>query len=336
MNSTYLDCKDELVFANLSAHECGREKAPKPPGSTRLRNCESRFTAKNNSFNNLQDRYQTQSKELGNVSAELRTCRRSLSEIEGEFSKEKGLASRLQEEVRVLEEKATEQRQDTNRRVQGLRSVVLGLQRHLLCLPSEENCSQEAEMYTCIPSFIAEYLCLLAAVEGQELFALEVCPLIGDSTWSPLDLPAFIRTNPRSSAVLILIVILAFIGGLTVLAILFWTLFYYRSRIMFNLGYCFGFLRMICQRANSVRTDENEMKERGKEGDVEQGVNDQAASVKPPLAAGRSATPPIDKKGLDKAWENEGMKKNEEEKGDQVESEKKKAPLAPEEDTSNV
>ena len=329
LNNTYYDCKDELVFANLSAYECGREKVPKPPGSTRLRNCEDRFTAKNISFNTLQTQYRNQSIRFGNVSAELQSCRRSLTEAQGNLDSEKGLVAGLQEGTRRLEEKVSEQRQDTNKKIQGLRTVVLGLQRHLLCLPSEENCSQEAEMYTCIPSHIAEWICLLVAVEGQELFDLSLCPLMGDSTWSSLSLSRYIRENPRISAVLILIMILATIGGITILMILFWIVVCYRARIMFNLGFCYGYLRRLCRRTTSSNSQENqEMKQTNEENekDAEKGATEQGKDAKLPQASGRVPTPPIDRKGLDEEWKKK--------KDDGVESEKRKAPLAAAEDDS--
>ena len=93
----------------------------------------------------------------------------------------------LQAQVEGLEQKAGDEQAAYVTRVKGLRSIVQRMQRHLLCLQTEDQCQEESDQYQCIPRDILSSVILLEDVTGQELFEILTGHLLGDLTWYKLD-----------------------------------------------------------------------------------------------------------------------------------------------------
>ena len=317
LNSTYFDCKDTLIFAeNVSTIECQRAKTAKPTGMTKLLNCEARFLSKNQSFNALHARYLSQSTELSNTSSVLNSCNQDLVASEETVKREVQQATDLATKLEDVERKFTSQQLDFNKKVGDLRSVVRGMQRHLQCLQTEENCSLEANSYTCLPSEVTDSLCLIIPVNGQELFGLDMCLLLGDKTWSTFNVSIYLHNNPWTSAVLILLVIFASIGGCTTILVVSWIVFLYRGAFL-NFVRSWGrYLALICRRG--AKEDGMPLKECGQKSETE---DLEGGDISSPIDKSKPSTSaPIGLKDLAETWKNEDGK----------------APLAASEDTTNV
>ena len=325
LNRTYQDCKDALVFSKqVTKHQYPSSRPARLTGGTKLRICESQLVAKNDSLHNLQSQYSRQSNELANVTSQFQSCRQDLVDVREELTEEKVKTDTLLSKVHELEQNATSQKQEHSQWFQGLRSIVRGMQRHLQCLQTEESCTQAAELYTCLPSDILDALCLKTSVLGQELFDLNVCSLLGDETWSEFNVPLFIANNPKTTAVLILIVVFSIIGAVTVVLLLVWILTCYRTSLS-NKVRSLGRFMLLKYRGSEQKEDGLKMKAFGPKNrsDVEAsgGEAKKATSSGNPSAETRKATssgdpsaetitkaeihpppPPMARKDLEKKW----------------------------------
>ena len=317
LNNTYFDCKDSLIFSqNVSTIECQRAKSVKPTGMTKLLNCEARFLSKNQSFNSLHAQYLSQSADLSNTSSVLNACNQDLALSEEKVKREMQQSMILTTKLEDVEKRFSNQQLEFNKRVGDLRSVVRGMQRHLQCLQTEENCSLEADSYTCLPSDVTDSLCLILPVNGQELFGLNMCLLLGDKTWSTFDVSTYLHDNPWTSAVLITLVVFASIGGCTTILIISWVIFLYRGAVL-NFVRSWGrYLALVCRRG----TKEDGMplttvNSKAKSEDPEGGDTSTLVDKSKP-----STSAPIGRNDLAATWETRNGK----------------APLASNEDTSTV
>jgi len=164
--------------------------------------------------------------------------------VKDEEKKVKG----LQGQIEVLERKAGTEQEAYASRVKGLRSIVQRMQRHLLCLQTEEQCQEESDQYQCLPRDVFAAAVLLEDVVGQELFGIATEHLLGDRTWYRLDWVKFKESSPQTYTTLLVLIVFASIGMVALSLLLVGGLIYYRRPI--NSG--FQRVRACCTRTTAA------------------------------------------------------------------------------------
>jgi len=225
------------------------------------------LAAKNSSLQDLQKHYLTKSEELGVLTKDLEECKRNVSSRDQKIISGGTLLAAANEKIKVLEGQLSDKHESCEKRLQGFRVIIREMQRHLQCLQTEEACLDVAGLYTCLPVDLSLQTCLPTYTMGQELFGLELCVLLGDSTWQRLSSEEFMRHNPRIAAWLILMFTFAIIGLLVVLLLLVWMLARCRSGFVCGRAGGLPHLPSIVKRPRakkpkSQRGEEFEMKEK--------------------------------------------------------------------------
>jgi len=210
----------------------------------KCRICESQLKAKNDSLNDLQVRYNNQTLVLANLTTYYNLCEGSKVSLSASLAAAGETVETLKGKIEDLERQVGNEHEAYQKRVKGLRDIIKRMQRHLLCMQTEEQCQDESEHYTCLPKDILTLAFVTVDVEGQELFGIPTSHFLGDLTWKDLDWQQFKKENPNTYMALLVLITLASIGATGLLLLLISLLVYYRWPI------CAGFrrLRSLCTR----------------------------------------------------------------------------------------
>ena len=321
LNDTHYEFKvDVEVDKEFAKEECRKTKVVTPPGFTKIATCQASLTAKNNSLNTLREKYLGQSVQLGNVTSYLKKCRHDLNAAADEIS---GHERASVANTKGCEQRMVEQKKACDETARGYKRVVSGLQHHLQCLETEDNCKDVAEFYICMPREMAEAACLLTDLIGYELFGLKMCNLPGDSVMAHFNVRLFIQENPRISSLLILVFVLASIGGVTLFTVITWLLIRYRQQFRRGCNCLFTWIRS-CRTAAAANSEnielppiikkkkqekvdmkkEDEKAEGVKEETGATGTKEETGSDKP-TTSGVPKVPSIKPDEIEKVWKDE-------------------------------
>ena len=274
----------------------------KPPGASKIIACQEALSAKNSSLNTLQELYAKQGVKLGNTSAELHECKNNQKKLDNQVQEEAKTLKELQGQLHNCTVEMKDQQRTHDSSVKGMRRVLSGMQTHLQCMETEENCRDVAGYYTCLTQDLAHHLCLTADVEGRELFDIPICLLLGDKTWANFSVKDFIAENPRIATLVIGLLVFSSIGVLTVLILLIWLTIRYRSQIRWVIGRC---VLWVCPPAPKP-TGDVQLKKVGenkpKETAEEPPAGGQEVPQAPAPAPQSPPVPPVDAKGLAQVW----------------------------------
>ena len=217
MAKNYSDCLDNIVFYTEVGKTPKFDVTPATVSRTRMMLCERALSSKNSSLNDFREKFQVQSSVLGNLTISNAHCQQNLTQAGNDLRDQLREIDDLKRKVTGLEALTAAHKRTFDQRSVKMVRVVREMQGHLACLQSEENCITEATHYVTLPISFMESLCTYNLVDGQELYGLHVCPFLGDRLWADLDTDHFMAQNPYTSSVLLLIMVLAAIGGLTIL-----------------------------------------------------------------------------------------------------------------------
>ena len=344
LNVTYFEFKDDVeADKEFAKEECKKSKVVTPPGFTKIATCQAALIAKNNSLNTLREKYLSQSTQLGNVTSHLQQCRHDLNSAEDRIS---GYVKASVANTRSCDQKVADQKKTHDETARGYKRVVTGLQHHLQCLETEENCKDVAGFYTCMPKEMADATCLLYNLVGYELFGLKICNLPGDSVMTHFNAKQFIRENPRVSSLVILLLILASIGTVTLLTVAIWLMVRYRLQLRQGCVSLYVYIRSCCttvpanasegvelppiiKKTGNKKQDKPEKKKKekrkgGKEKETGAEGNGEEAESDKPSTSGIPKTPPSKKsEDLNKAW-TDGKVKDDDVAAANVDKEKSK------------
>jgi hypothetical protein len=244
LNESHYNFKEDVeIQKDYAKEDCKKMKLVTPPGLPKIAVCQASLVAKNNSLNSLREKYLVQSTQLGNVTSMLRTCHHDLEKSTEEVNE---CNERSDSSSRDCDQKLSGQKKVHDETVRGQRRVVVGLQHHLQCLETEENCRDVAGFYVCMPKEMAEAACLLHDIVGQQLFGIKTCALLGDPTLAQFSFKQFMSENPKTASLMILPFVLAAVGLLTILTTITWILVRYRLQLCRGLGCLFAWLRRLC------------------------------------------------------------------------------------------
>jgi len=232
LNRTYYQQRqDEDIFTKeITNHKFppAKGKTPVSVKSVKCRICETQLSAKNDSLNALQVRYVNQTLVLSNLTSHFKLCEGARSSLAGRVVALEGQIEDLEKQIGALQQKVGDEHQAYLTRIKGLRVIVQKMQRHLLCMQTEEQCQEESEEYVCLPKDILTTAFLTMDVEGQELFGLPTGHFLGDITWQSLDWQKFRDENPQIFVALVVLVTFASVGVTAILLLMISCLIYYR------------------------------------------------------------------------------------------------------------
>jgi len=279
-----LECTTALEYSkNLALHECRRPTYVKPAGSVKLAACVGDLKAKNDTLNDLRREYLVQSEALSNSSVDLRNCKQVQSQLNDKTLAAEEELRKCNGRVTGLEREGKDKVQACDNRLQGFRDIVREMQRHLQCLQTDESCGDIAGLYTCSPIDLMHQACTPEYVLGQELFGIQTCNMLSDQTWSSLDLKNFLGQNPKIFCYLIILLVLASVGLVTLLCACLWLLVRHRRTLFLAIRGCLAYCRprrmpesSIVKDKKKKNKDELELKERKPDS-----AKDKADSEKP-------------------------------------------------------
>jgi len=291
VNTTLVRLQQEREDNGVFSREFTSQKFPpakvtRPVGLKRCAVCESQLSTKNSSLVTLELQYSTQARELTNMTSLYHICDQERAVIREDLGVEVSKVQKLKEDVRMLEEKSIDQDEKHGQKVKTLRNVVRGMQKHLQCLQTEENCVDEASLYTSLPNDVMSEVCLLHDVTGQELFGLATCNLLGDRTLGALDWKIFRSENPQLTGIILSMVIFAIIGCSVTFFGFIWCGIRHRETVLYAYRGCRQCTLFLCVRKNQNHEDpgEHDMKEVETEKDVVESEKSKKSEVQIPVA----------------------------------------------------
>ncbi len=216
--------------------------------SVKCRICENQLKSKNESLHTLRTQHNEQTVAFKNLTTYHSLCVGDKSGLQERVKDEEKKVMGLQGQIEVLERKAGTEQEAYASRVKGLRSIVQRMQRHLLCLQTEEQCQEESDQYQCLPRDVFAAAVLLEDVVGQELFGIATEHLLGDRTWYRLDWVKFKESSPQTYTTLLVLIVFASIGMVALSLLLVGGLIYYRRPINSGLQH----VRACCTRTTAA------------------------------------------------------------------------------------
>ena len=102
--------------------------------------------------------------------------------------------------------------------IETLQSDFDRLAQHTQCQNSADSrCLFLAQKYSCVFTYLLANVCSTSFTPGQELFNIPVCNTLSDATFPYLNFGDFLKNNPITSILIILLFTLSCVGLLTIL-----------------------------------------------------------------------------------------------------------------------
>ncbi len=232
LNTNLSQCHDDLIFRRFVTGPMQQDQhvrsLPRTANTTKLLLCEKALKSKNSTFHDLKVKFEVQSEQLKNVTSKHVDCTQNLTEHREEVQDKKLKIEELEEKITKLENEVVAHKAKFDERTSKMVEVVRGMQHHLACLRTEENCLAEAAHYITFPIGYVDLICTYELLDGQEVFGLETCSFLGDRLWGHLELNVFIASNPWTASVLAILIIFSIIGMITFLSALLYLIFRHR------------------------------------------------------------------------------------------------------------
>jgi len=224
-------CQLELTrFRSSRKYGCEVDKLACVQAQNALGACTAALTAKSDSYNGLKEDCDELSEEWENVTSSLATCSQSEEQLDKDLAAQKSAYSDCQQNIEKFRKESGESLAACESRSATLGAVVDSIQEDLKCLEGTPNCSFEAGKYLCLPRIMTSTLCLKMSAAGQELFGLDQCQLLGDSSVWNLSPRQFARENPYTVSLLIFVALFAIIGFICTFIICLWCVIICRKK----------------------------------------------------------------------------------------------------------